>query len=53
MFHWSETGSALVGWWWVMTGWSCALGVIYLIRFQLGRWKAMRVIEPELAASDS
>jgi MATE family multidrug resistance protein len=51
-FDWQATGSALVGWWWVMTGWSCALGVIYLVRFQLGRWKSMRVIEPEFAASE-
>jgi len=52
-FDWRANGTALVGWWWVMTGWSFALGVIYLVRFQLGRWKTMRVIEPEFTASDS
>jgi MATE family multidrug resistance protein len=38
----------LLGWWWVMTFWIFALGMIYLARFLQGRWKSMRVIEPEL-----
>jgi MATE family multidrug resistance protein len=47
-FRWPETGWSLAGWWWVMTGWILTLGVVYLIRFRHGRWKSMRVIEPEL-----
>jgi len=46
--HWKETGYGLYGWWWVMTGWIVALGVTYLARFEQGKWKTMRVIEPEL-----
>ena len=48
-FAWSETGYGLYGWWWVMTGWLFALGVTYLVRFEQGKWKSMRVIEPEVA----
>ena len=47
-FRWSETGFALYGWWWILTGWVLALGLTYLIRFEQGKWKTMRVIEPEL-----
>jgi MATE family multidrug resistance protein len=47
-FDWKETGYALYGWWWVLTGWLLALGVTYVLRFEQGRWKTMRVIEPEL-----
>ena len=47
-YHWQETGYGLYGWWWVMTGWLLVLGISYLIRFQQGKWKTMRVIEPEL-----
>jgi MATE family multidrug resistance protein len=31
--------------WTAITAWLCTLGVIYLIRFQQGRWRTMRVIE--------
>ncbi|MCI0360770.1 MAG: MATE family efflux transporter [Planctomycetaceae bacterium] len=49
---WKETGYALWGWWWVLTGWIFALGVTYVVRFEQGRWKSMRVIEPDLADSE-
>ncbi len=49
---WKETGYALHGWWWIVTGWIFALGVTYLVRFEQGRWKTMRVIEPELATEE-
>jgi MATE family multidrug resistance protein len=49
---WKVTGFALWGWWWVLTGWIFALGLTYMLRFQQGRWKSMRVIEPELAPEE-
>jgi MATE family multidrug resistance protein len=49
---WKESGYALYGWWWVLTGWILALGVTYVIRFEQGRWKSMRVIEPDLAPAE-
>ena len=36
--------------WVVITLWICALGVIYFARFLQGRWRHIRVIEPELLA---
>jgi len=36
--------------WIVITLWVCASGVIYCIRFLQGRWRHIRVIEPELLA---
>jgi MATE family multidrug resistance protein len=47
-FDWNTTGFGLYGWWWVMTAWLFVLGISYLIRFQQGKWKSMRVIEPEM-----
>lgn len=38
---------SLTTFWIVITAWICALGVIYLARFQQGKWRQMRVIEPE------
>jgi MATE family multidrug resistance protein len=38
----------LVGCWGVLSLWAFSLGVIYLTRFLQGKWRAMRVIEPEL-----
>ena len=36
-------------WCWVMvTAWITVLGLVYLLRFLHGRWRTMRVIEPEL-----
>jgi MATE family multidrug resistance protein len=36
--------------WVVITLWICASGLIYCARFLQGRWRQMRVIEPELLA---
>jgi MATE family multidrug resistance protein len=46
-------GMARQGWgllwcWIVITVWICSLGLIYLARFLQGRWRQMRVIEPEI-----
>jgi MATE family multidrug resistance protein len=43
-------GGGLIWSWWVITGWITVLGVVYLSRFLQGRWREMRVIEPELMA---
>ncbi|NUQ64502.1 MAG: MATE family efflux transporter [Pirellulales bacterium] len=40
-------GLGLVWCWIVVTAWICVLGVIYLGRFLQGRWREMRVIEPD------
>ena len=29
-FDWIQTGFGLWGWWWVLTGWVLALGIVYL-----------------------
>ena len=49
LFEWNERGFGLWGWWWIITGWIFTLGIVYLLRFLGGRWKTMRVIEPEAA----
>jgi len=46
------TGIHLAGWglmgsWTVLTVWVCVLGLTYCSRFLHGRWRDMRVIEPE------
>jgi MATE family multidrug resistance protein len=47
-FEWIERGVGLWGWWWVLTGWIFVLGIVYFLRFLSGKWRDMRVIEPEL-----
>jgi MATE family multidrug resistance protein len=47
---WRQSGWALWGWWWVMTLWIMLLAAVYLARFLQGRWRSMRVIEPEPTA---
>ncbi len=34
--------------WMTITGWVMLLGIVYLVRFLGGRWRTMRVIEPEV-----
>ena len=41
-------GLGLIWCWIVITLWICTSGVIYLARYLQGRWRHMRVIEPEL-----
>ena len=38
-------GAGLIWCWAAITAWISALGLIYLTRFQQGRWRKMRVIE--------
>jgi MATE family multidrug resistance protein len=39
-----------VNWWWVcLTGWIFLLSLIYMLRFLLGPWKSMTVLEPALS----
>lgn len=45
-------GWGLYGWWWVLTAWLLALSAAYLLRFLQGKWRAMRVIEPEFLPTD-
>ncbi len=33
--------------WWILTAWIITLAVIYCARFLQGRWRSMRVIEPD------
>jgi len=44
---WGTTyaGMGLLWCWIALTGWVCALGVVYCARFLQGRWRQMRVIE--------
>ena len=43
-------GGGLLWCWVVITVWVSAMGLIYAARFLQGRWRQMRVIEPELLA---
>lgn len=45
-----KAGWGLYWCWIVVTAWITALAIIYLVRFRQGRWKSMRVIEPEVTA---
>jgi multidrug resistance protein, MATE family len=45
-------GGGLLWCWTVFTAWLCMMGTIYLLRFLQGRWRKMRVIEPELVQED-
>ena len=40
-------GWGLIWCWTVITAWICVLGLVYWGRFLQGRWRQMRVIEPE------
>jgi MATE family multidrug resistance protein len=45
----TRQGWGLLWCWTVITVWICSLGLIYLARFLQGRWRQMRVIEPDIA----
>jgi multidrug resistance protein, MATE family len=45
-------GWGLLECWTVITLWVSALGLIYLTRFLQGRWRTMRVVEPEILADE-
>ena len=48
-----ETGRwGLLGWWTTLACWACTLGVVYFARFLQGKWRTMRVIEPELVLEE-
>lgn len=42
-----EQGGGLIGCWLVLTAWVAALAIAFVVRFLQGRWRTMRVIEPE------
>lgn len=44
----SRWGLGLFWCWLVLTAWICTLGILYSGRFLQGRWRTMRVIEPDL-----
>jgi MATE family multidrug resistance protein len=46
-------GAGLLFCWCVITGWVWMLGTIYLLRFLRGKWREMRVIEPDLLVDDT
>ena len=41
-------GLGILWCWVVITAWICLMGMIYLARFLGGRWRTMRVIEPQV-----
>lgn len=43
----------LYSFWFVLTFWICALGIVYLLRFLTGKWRDMRVIEQEYLNQDT
>jgi MATE family multidrug resistance protein len=45
-------GFGLIWCWLMVTGWVCALGVVYMVRFLQGHWREMRVIEPRRAIEE-
>ena len=47
-FGTTRWGFGLLWCWSAITAWVCLLGVTYMARFCQGRWREMRVIEPDL-----
>ena len=43
----------IYGCWGIVTTWICLMGFVYWWRFQLGKWRAMRVIEQQHGHADS
>jgi hypothetical protein len=48
-----QQGWGVLWCWLVITTWICALGLIYWGRYRQGRWRRMRVIEPDLSEAGS
>ncbi len=46
-------GRGLLWCWGAVTLWICALGLVFLWRFLHGRWRTMRLIEPQAAEPDA
>jgi MATE family multidrug resistance protein len=46
-------GQGLLWCWTLITFWVCSAALIYLARFQQGKWRSMRVIEPEVVLNDA
>ena len=44
----TQFGWGLLWCWVVITTWVCVMGTVFLVRFLQGRWRTMRVIEPEV-----
>ena len=44
----SGENAKLLSWWICLTGWILLLSLVYFGRFIQGRWKSMKVIEPDL-----
>lgn len=42
-------GWGLTACWWLVTGWICAMGIAFMLRFLQGHWRTMTVIEPDVA----
>lgn len=49
----NKLGWGIIWCWVVITAWICLMGLIYFKRFLGGRWRTMRVIEPELIDSQT
>ncbi|MCC9604460.1 MATE family efflux transporter [Blastopirellula sp. JC732] len=45
------TGGGLYGCWVVLTLWVFTMGATHFVRFLIGRWRSMKVIEPELVSA--
>jgi len=45
-------GGGLYWAWWVLTAWICLLAIVWWLRFVQGRWRGMRVIEPEVEETE-
>lgn len=48
---WIDGG--LYWWWFIITVWVFVMAVVFSARYFQGKWKSMRVIEPELSEVDS
>jgi MATE family multidrug resistance protein len=46
-------GQGLLWCWTLITLWVCSAGVIYLARFLQGKWRTMRVIEPDVVCTNT